>query len=475
MLALTKNPLWLREWRASSRLARTPWLLGGLGLAMAAVLVLQAVDGRHRVLSTLGNDVFQLYFSLSSLFVIFFGPAIAANAIAIERESKTWEALLMSGLSPRKIDHGKFLGAYTHLCLYLFALLPAGAIPHLFGGVTLSQTLLGFGMLFGLGALGVRVGLLMSATLPSTRIALLATVAAAAMLCVGTAGLAFSSRSFLSDEAHFAESLGGPVWWPVALVDEPFGFEYLRYLVVIPIGAAVVAWYGLRELTVAALTPEAQPAVATRQRAFMILAPCIILLLAVVPHASCREIFGAQAMFAIFMFVSIVVLGGDRGHGEIGRLVLLALGVGGTFLIPVISGLLMWLGLQTTDEFARESVVAMLSYGPSFMLFLLGAIAWLGARLRNAVVARGAFVGVAFVATFAPLLIRGSLRFFEAWQASLWSTAFSPLSVVDPAPLMNGPLRLANGFWIMLGIGLLIAARRRAGAPRSSCAQARRA
>ena len=45
------------------------------------------------------------------------GPTVAANSIASEREGRTWEAVLLTGLTPKDIARGKFLAAYTTIAL----------------------------------------------------------------------------------------------------------------------------------------------------------------------------------------------------------------------------------------------------------------------------------------------------------------------------------------------------------------------
>src|SRR3954471_10004928 len=109
------NAIWMREMRQSARLARTPWVLFALTLVLS--LLMCSIGGIAATTNTapavIGQTLFQTFFSLAYLVVILVGPAVAANSIASEREGRTWEAVLLTGLRPKEIARGKFLAAYT--------------------------------------------------------------------------------------------------------------------------------------------------------------------------------------------------------------------------------------------------------------------------------------------------------------------------------------------------------------------------
>ena len=136
------------------------------------------------------------------------GPALAANGIASEREGRTWEALLLTGLAPGVIARGKFLAAYTHVALYVVMLAPVGALPFLFGGVTAVEVVLAFVWLFLFALLAVAFGLAVSSKMDSLRVALLVTLLCAFLL----SPTAYGIGTALSHAAHLA--------WP-AVPDAP--------------------------------------------------------------------------------------------------------------------------------------------------------------------------------------------------------------------------------------------------------------
>ena len=94
------NPIWMRELRQSARLARTPWVLFALTLTLGLLMCSHRRPRRRRAHepATIGGALFQVFFSLAYFVVVLVGPAVAANGIASEREGRTWEAVLLTGL-----------------------------------------------------------------------------------------------------------------------------------------------------------------------------------------------------------------------------------------------------------------------------------------------------------------------------------------------------------------------------------------
>ena len=104
------------------------------------------------------------------------GPAVAANSIASEREGRTWEAVVLTGLPPATIARGKFLAAFTAIAMYIVMLAPVGALPFLFGGVTATEVVVAFGGLFLVALLSVAFGLAISSKMASLRAAIVVTL-----------------------------------------------------------------------------------------------------------------------------------------------------------------------------------------------------------------------------------------------------------------------------------------------------------
>jgi hypothetical protein len=84
------NPIWIRELRQAARLTRTPLIL--MAVTIMITLVIAAVGGGVSATSPsdqVGMIVFHTFFSLAFFVVAWVGPALAANAIASEREGRT--------------------------------------------------------------------------------------------------------------------------------------------------------------------------------------------------------------------------------------------------------------------------------------------------------------------------------------------------------------------------------------------------
>jgi hypothetical protein len=474
---LARNPLWLREWRAFSRLSRTPWLLGGSTLLLTGVLVLAAIGrGQLESPAAIGQFLFHTCFGLLALFVTLFGPAIAANTVALEREGKTWDALLMAGVKPHAIDRGKFLGAYTHLALYLFALLPCTAIPHLFGGVMHRETLAGVVLVAALGAIAVRIGLLISAALPSTRTALLATVVLSALLCFGLTAAGFEGSRYVEDELHLVTEINRqPVFWPVALVRARLGFDYVRFLVLVPIGFAAIGWFALRELTLFALTPIPRVARPALQRSFIVLAPALALMLGLVPNVfKPATIVETQLVFALSIFGCVLAASGERARSRssLHSSTILAAGTAiGLTVIPAVTnavGLMRQArDLPTTPslalfpwEVAPPQVTAMAVYGSAIMLAIIGVAAFVREAFGRGALTRGVVVATALGILALPAMVAQVLPLFESRTATSIALALSPVLAVGRADY-HPELVYGAAFWALGGVGLLLLTRQR--------------
>src|SRR4051812_14085165 len=171
------NPIWIRELRQAARLARTPVILTVLAILMT--LLIASIGGIVSAESSPANTgvvLFQTFFSIAYFVVTVVGPAVAANSIASEREGRTWEAVILTGLSPATIARGKFLAAFTAIGMYVVMLAPVGALPFLFGGVTATEVVVAFAGLFLIALLGVALGLAVSSKMDSLRAAILVTL-----------------------------------------------------------------------------------------------------------------------------------------------------------------------------------------------------------------------------------------------------------------------------------------------------------
>ncbi len=252
------NAIWMREMRQSARLGRTPWILFALSLTISLLMCsiggIAATDNASP--ASLGGALFQTFFSIAVFVVMIVGPTVAANSIASEREGRTWEAVLLTGLTPKDIARGKFVAAYTSIAMHIVVLAPVGALPFLFGGVTPVEVIVAFAFLFVFAALAVAFGLAVSSMMSSLRGAIVVTLILA--ICIGPIlysvfgfGASFAIHKLWSD---VPESF--PIWLPLAYTRAPLGLEYLLLLVAVPLLLILVPAWFLYEVTIANLTGE---------------------------------------------------------------------------------------------------------------------------------------------------------------------------------------------------------------------------
>lgn len=450
--------LWRREWLATSRLARTPWLLALLSIGSGSLLLLFGVSSSDPPSDT-GRSLFQVTFYLATLFVTLFGPAIAANGFALEREGRTWEALLMAGLGPRAIDRGKFLGAYTQLSVYLLALLPCFAIPHVFGGVRLVETALAIVMVLVIGALTVRFGLLVSAIVPSARATLVVTLVASAVLSFLVAGASTVFSEALRQDDLSRHATDGPAFWPFAIVYHRFGVDYLRYLVITPVGGAIIAWSTLRGLTLDALSGK--PRSSGFGHVVLLVATAVIL--GLLPQGW-SGVLAADLFFALAAAFAVLTIAGAPARGKtLGRSLGLVAAVAAGFfvVVGVAYGLeraagsgYRWYDLTTSER--REEIVNVLFYGPSFALFVVGVTSLLRTFFRRAMLVRAIAALVMAVVAIGPLLVGAFAKATE--HRPELAFAASPFGVVAAG---RTELVCAAIVWSLAGVVLLAITRRR--------------
>ena len=213
------NPVWMRELKQAARLQRTPIILAVVtGMMTLLICSVGGVASTTSEPSKVGVGIFHTFFSLAFAVVTWVGPAVAANTIAGERSGRTWEALQLTGLSSRSIASGKFLAAFTYISLYIVMLVPVGALPFLFGGVTASEVLIAFAMLFVLAALSVAFGLSVSAKFQSPAAAIIVTLLIALPVSLSMYGGAGVGLSFVTHDQWPGVPAGPPVWLPTASV-----------------------------------------------------------------------------------------------------------------------------------------------------------------------------------------------------------------------------------------------------------------
>jgi len=152
---IASNPVILKEMRGRMRGGRAFLLLTLFLFFMSAIIGLIYLGFIAANLNTVSVDIRQAVgktlFSVTMLLELFaacfVAPALTAGSISSEREGQTFDLLRTTLLSAKSLVLGKLNSSFLFLLLILFASLPLLSISTLFGGVTLSEILIGIVLL----------------------------------------------------------------------------------------------------------------------------------------------------------------------------------------------------------------------------------------------------------------------------------------------------------------------------------------
>ena len=463
------NPLWIRELKQSARLVRTPVIL--CVLAVLTTLLIASVGGLVSINespATTGYVIFQVFFSLAYFVVTFIGPGVAANAIAAEREGRTWEAVLLTGLRPAVIARGKFLAAYTAIGMYIVMLAPVGALPFLFGGVSATETIVAFAFLFLIAGLAVAFGLSISSKMNSLRAALVVTLICAFIISLT---VYFTFGVAMSDAAHYVwpgVPDGPPVWLPTAYARAPFDLTYLGLLIALPLAMALLPAWLLYEVTVANLTSITDDRSTGLKRWYAVCTPifsigCALPLLAISPADRLPACVVAMSVHFSFLMLGVYLFAGDSigpsrrvllhwnrlGVGKLQRFLgpgivktsTLQLVIGtATLLLPLVVGLIsIPAKTKTTSHATPEQLLLLfLVYAAGFFVFSVGLAAFLRSRSNTTLGARLILLAVHFLVAIGPWVV--------AAIAGVMSTGIDRSALVVAAP---------SPFFVLLAIDAL--------------------
>jgi hypothetical protein len=493
-LSRNPNPVWIRELKQSVRLSRTPVILavitGMITLLIASIGGVLSVTAEP---AQVGIGVFHTFFSLAFAIVTAVGPAVAAATIASEKSGRTWEALLLTGITPAGIARGKFLAALTYVLSYVVMLAPVGGLSFLFGGVAPAEVCLAFLLLGLVAALSVAFGLAMSSKFASPAVAIVVTLLVALPLAGLSYGLGGVALSFAVHDLWPGVSAGAPVWLPTAYVRADFGLSYFVFLLLCPVLVTALPGWLFYEITIANMAGPSDDN-STRLRIWMLASGPLLALvgvLAAVTVGSFDWIVVALTVSWLFsLFLAFLVAGEPLGP---------SVRVESRWALQSANRLRRWLGpgvaragavaalivvvtLGSTTSAGvllantRDQVRAAFAFGgyaTAFSLFLIGFCVWARARSHSAGVPRVLGLGAFFLALLGPyiaLAIAGIL--LESGETLLLFGAPSPAFAFVMVERYLSPGGDADVFaiggttaavgWTLLGIGLFAAGTLRA-------------
>jgi hypothetical protein len=491
---LRKNPVLARELRQATRTGRVVLLLLILAVLVGLfTLGLASVLGMTRSLSV-GPLLFQIFFSLSYFIVGVVGPAVGAVGLASERDGRTWDALLLTGMDIRAIARGKFLASIIVLGLFLVMIAPASLLCSMLGGVRLGEILTSFVLLAVIALLGAAFGTSVGArsygVVSATFIAIASALAAVPLLYFGV-GVGFS---FLAHATWPDVPTGAPVWLPLAYVRGHFDGWYVLLLIVLPLLVTTLALWFFYELTTARLSDEADDRTSGLKRWYLVSLP-VVGAIAAVPGWMTRGpgrlgafIGGLGGLFLFLVFCAFVFAGDalgvsrrvefrwqNSGAGWTARV--MGPGLVQTSMLLLVSSLLT-LGLfalggaavlsgGTRDTMPPPASIALLTCGEvwsAFFVFIVGFLLWSRVRADSVGGARVLALFVAAIAMALPwigFLIFGYVLSKKGHDA-LIIAAPSPLyafSIVNAILRGEPQVALTSGVacslgWIAMGLTL---------------------
>lgn len=252
------NPILVKELRT---IFRTKLFIRFLYLSTGLVALIVLASGAAMAADSLapaqvGQIVFQFFFSMALTVLCLIAPAHAATALTGERETGTYESLVLTGMDPARIVWGKFLASFGVFLLVIVAFAPIVGIAFLFGGISPLHVVIGFYGLVLVLAPAVALGVAFSARLKSTRVSIL--------LSLGVfVPSAFFSTIILAALGEAAErpwdlNMSGPFWFTEALANRFFELDTFLLLGVMPIYVSgMLVWFFIAS-AIAGVRPAAE-------------------------------------------------------------------------------------------------------------------------------------------------------------------------------------------------------------------------
>jgi ABC-type transport system involved in multi-copper enzyme maturation permease subunit len=175
-------------------------------LLMAAVAVIAAAGTgliAHSPSWEAGSGAFSAMAYVQAVLLLMLGTAVAASAVTIEHEQKTYDILMSTPLLSKQVVFGKTLSHFLVGATILLVSIPVAAAAYLLGGVPVTTAVWTYVVLLGTTALASVAGVYFSSVVQRTAAAVpLAVAAALAMLLVfsgfGASGWAFGAASPLN-------------------------------------------------------------------------------------------------------------------------------------------------------------------------------------------------------------------------------------------------------------------------------------
>jgi hypothetical protein len=254
------NPILVKELRVAFR---TPLFVVFMSLATALVAILVLGVGTTAAAGSVppaevGQILFQLFFSVAFVVVPAVARLHASTMLTGEKELRTYESLILSGITPPRIVYGKFAASYSAMFIVLVALSPIGGVAFLFGGISPWHVVIAFVSLLLAMAPEVAFGIAISSRLPATRLAIL--------VALGCFFLSLGVFPLLGPMWGFGElaktewgiGMTGPFWFTEAITSRTFELDTWLLVVFLPLYVFLMPTWFFLNAAIAGVTPPAE-------------------------------------------------------------------------------------------------------------------------------------------------------------------------------------------------------------------------
>ncbi|MDQ3855815.1 MAG: ABC transporter permease [Chloroflexota bacterium] len=133
----------------------------------------------------LGRILFYAVTVVELLLIAPLAPAFSASSIAGERERQTFDLVMTTPISAASFVLGKLVSNLSYVLLLLFVSIPVQMLALLFGGLTLTEVLLGFWILIVATVFYASVSLFFSSVMRTTTTATIFSYLAVALTLIG--------------------------------------------------------------------------------------------------------------------------------------------------------------------------------------------------------------------------------------------------------------------------------------------------
>jgi len=212
------NPIYRKEMTVRARSSKTAVIVTVFNaiLALVALIYMSYILGYARKTGEIQYSVFLTIFRyitwIEFAMILLIMPALTSGSISGEREKKTLDLIMTTGMTPTDIILGKLLTALSSMFLFVISSAPIIALVFVYGGVTIRDLLLLFLCYFTAAFLMGSMGIWFSGMLRRTTAATASTYGLEGALLFGTAALNFLLRNLSAiTEVSFGLLLFSPL------------------------------------------------------------------------------------------------------------------------------------------------------------------------------------------------------------------------------------------------------------------------